>query len=193
MPIWPDTDRIPVWFWLVLVACMFAVGLWASTPDFDGELAMERVRQGIALMLLVGGLLWAWWGGRVLWRIRALGVYGTGGEAEVTRHWSARQRVRRSGRFETGNAWTTQHFIAYRFAHPSGETACPRMRIDPHLWQSLRVGRRMPIVYLADRPAVSRPACLALGPVVFTRGLQFLAGMGLAMWSAIGLAPGTLW
>lgn len=193
LPVWPNTNAIPLWVWLLAVVGFIGIGLWVSTPDFDADLAMHRVRQGIAFGIIVVGLLWSWWGGRVLLQLRALDERGVVTRADGLRLWSSSQVVRTSGPISSRTSVTTQCFLAYRFEHPGGKAHCRRMRVDDALWQSLRDVQEMPVRYLPDRPSVSRPEALALPPVWFLRGFQLAAGLALVGWSVFALSPGTLW
>lgn len=192
LPIWPDTDRIPVWFWLLAIAALFAVGLLASMPGFDMEAAVLRLRQSVAGAVLAFGLFQVWRGGRVLWRLCALREHGVEGEAEVTDLHATRQRSKRSGPFAVGRTILTQYFLAYRLKHPGGETICRPMRIDRKLAESLRQGGTVRVRYLPDRPHVSAPVGIAVRQVELMRTLQLVAGLALMIWSTGWLAPGVL-
>ena len=193
LPVWPNTDRIPLWCWLLLVAGFVGVGFLVSMPDFDHDAAAFRVLQAVAGIVLAGGLFWTWRGGLVLLRIRALRRRGVEGDAVVTELYASRQRVKRSGAFEAGTKIVTQHFLAYRLRHPGGETTCRRMRIDRRLAESLRQGATLRVYYLPDKPRVSAPVGIAIREVAVHRWLQLIAGVALAVWSAGWLAPGVLW
>jgi hypothetical protein len=193
LPIWPNTDRIPVWFWLLLVAAFIGVGFAVSDPDFDHDAAFFHMLQVIAGTVLAVGVLWAWRGGLVLLRIRALRHRAAEGDAVVTDLWSSSQRVKRTGPLEVGHSTLTHYFLAYRFGHPGGEAECKRIRIDKKLAATLRKGATFRVYYLPDRPQVSAPVGIAIREVEVHRWIQLVAGVVLIIWSVGWLAPGVLW
>jgi|GEM_PF-3089845 len=193
LPVFPNTDRIPLWFWLLAVVAFIGVALLVSSPDFDVHAAGLRLRQGIALAILGGGLFWIWHGGRTLWRLRALMRHSMDGVAEITELKASSQRVKRSGPFAVGTTTLTQHFLAYRFKHQFGEASVGPMRIDRDLAVSLEGAKRLKVRYLTNRPQVSAPAGIAVRQVQAFRAMQLAAGLALAIWAVGWLAPGVLW
>lgn len=193
LPIWPNTDKIPIWFWLLLAAGFIGVALVVSSPGFDMYAAGERFRQALVIALMAGGVFWMWHGGLTLLRVRALTKRGVAGEAEITDLYASSQRVQRSGTFAVGHTTITQHFLTYRFQHPGGEATAGPMSIDRKLAGGLKKGGTVRIRFLPEKPKVSAPENIAIAQVRIMRALQLAAGLALFAWAAIWLAPGVLW
>lgn len=193
LPIWPNTDRIPVWCWLLAIVVIVGGTLLGASTGLDEETVIQRLKQAIAAAVLGAGFFWAWHGGRTLLRLRALRNHGVRGEADVIDLWASSQRVERTGPFAVGSNVITQYFLIYRLTLPSGVFANRPMSIDSKLAKRLRKGGTVQVRYMPDRPKVSAPEDIAVGQVKVTRAIQLGAGLALIVWSMGWLAPGVLW
>lgn len=190
LPMWPNFNRLPVWFWLLIVAAFFGFGLYASTEDFDADAAMNGFLQTLTAALFLGGVFWIAQGAKVLLRLRALDQRAVEVEGRVVDHYAISERVRKTGAFAAGTTSVTQHYLVYRFSHPDGETTTPTICVDATLAKNLRKGGPIAVRYLPDRPRVSAPKHVAIRQVKILRALQLVAGAALVVWTVGWLAPG---
>lgn len=194
LPIWPNTDNIPLWFWLLLIVVLIGIGFGAAEGGIDPDVAILRLQQAIAAIVLAAGLFWIWMGAKVILRLRALRRNSVEGEAKITEFYSSSMRVEQTSALSvTKTSYVAQHFLTYRLKHPAGEISSKRMRIDDKLAADLKEGGTLKVRYLADRPHISAPADIAVRKVEIMRAAQLVAGLALVIWSVGWLSPGVLW